>query len=402
MKLISLGDVNFKLIYILIGGLAKLVAELILYFFADDIQMNNHPFILGINAALGMILAFIPDLILKYKLKNKISKNDELILLADWRKSKFKKMLKKISIIFLCCFFDFTQKILTFLYSIYIINNLWIFDIVFLGAFSFLILNLKLYNHQYFSCFFMIIFGIILNAINVEYNGNLFYSLLLSFLIEICYNLDIVISKYLMDTLFMTPFQITYIEGIFEFVLNCIFLFIATNKELKEPPLLIDIAKSCKYEEKTYLDNFYAYWNEFKGAEILAFIVQMFSRALFNLFGHIIAKDFTPSHAIFLLMIGEILLAFKDKFDGKKIASLIIILIEIFMLLVFTEIIELNFWGLEYNTKKNIKEREKLLAEMDSKSDDSGDIGTGIQLHELESERTSSRSSLCNECNESF
>ena len=39
---------------------------------------------------------------------------------------------------------------------------------------------------------------------------------------------------------------------------------------------------------------------------------------------------------------------------------------------------------------------------MDSKSDDSGDIGTGIQLHELESERTSSRSSLCNECNESF
>ena len=115
----------------------------------------------------------------------------------------------------------------------------------------------------------------------------------------------------------------------------------------------------------------------------------MFSRGLFNLFGHIIAKDFTPSHIIFLLMIGEIFLVFK-KFEPMKLASLFIILIELFMLLVFTEIIELNFCGLEYNTKKNIKEREKLLAELDSKSDDSGDIGDGIQLKEISEKDNSS------------
>ena len=287
-----------------------------------------------------------------------------------------------LNILFLCCFFDFIQKILTFFYSQYIVNNLWIFDIVFLGAFSWLILGLKLYNHQYLSCLIMIIFGIILNAINVKYNTSLTYSLLLSFLIEICYNLNIVISKYLMDSLFMTPFEITYIEGIFEFVLNFIFISISTNIELNDPPLLIDLAQHCKYDGKIYLDNFYAYWKLFKGLEILAFVVQMISRALFNLFGYIIAKDFTPSHVIFLLMIGEILLAFKEKFDGTKVASLFIILVEIFMLLIFTEIIEINFCGLEYNTKKNIKIREKLLAELDSKSDDSGDIG-GIEIKEI-------------------
>ena len=79
MKLITLGDVNFKLIYILIGGLAKLVAELILYFFEGKIEMNKHPFILGLNASLGMIFAFIPDLILKYRLNIKITKEDEII-----------------------------------------------------------------------------------------------------------------------------------------------------------------------------------------------------------------------------------------------------------------------------------------------------------------------------------
>ena len=120
----------------------------------------------------------------------------------------------------------------------------------------------------------------------------------------------------------------------------------------------------------------------------------MFSRALFNLFGHIIAKDFTPSHVIFLLMIGELFLSFKSDFDGKKIGSLIIILVEVFMLLVFTEIIELNFCNLQYNTMKNIRERviknsnenndkgDLNLMEHDRLSDDSGDIG-GIQLKEL-------------------
>ena len=228
----------------------------------------------------------------------------------------------------------------------------------------------------------MIIFGIILNVINFEYEGNPFYCLILSLVIEIFHNLDLVLSKYLMDSLFMTPFEITYIEGIFAFVLNFIFICISTYNELNNPPLLIDLAEHCKYEGKTYLDNFYAYWNEFKGIEILAFVVQMFSRGLFNLFGHIIAKDFTPSHFIFLLMIGEIVLAFKN-FEPIKIASLFIILIEIFMLLIFTEIIELNFCGLEHNTKKHIKEREKVSSELDSKSDDSGDIGDGIQLKQI-------------------
>ena len=66
-----------------------------------------------------------------------------------------------------------------------------------------------------------------------------------------------------MDSLFMTLFEITYIEGIFTFVLNFIFICISTNNELciftgeklNELPLLIKLAHSCDYEGKTYLDN---------------------------------------------------------------------------------------------------------------------------------------------------
>ena len=118
MKLISLGNVHFKLVYILFGGLAKLVAELILYFFADKIKMNTYPFIMGINAGIGMTLAFIPDLILKCKLGNKITKKDEKILYNNFefnqRKKRISKTQLKIIIIALCCILDYIQKILTF------------------------------------------------------------------------------------------------------------------------------------------------------------------------------------------------------------------------------------------------------------------------------------------------
>ena len=393
MKYISLGDINKKLLFILAGGLSKLIAELILYFYAKDIKMNDHPFILGINANLGMILAFIPDIIVKCSIKKKILKDEKSqnrnYLIIEEKKAKRLKVLKAL-IIALCCILDFLQKILTFLYSQYIINNLWIFDIVFLGSFSYLILGLKLYSHQYLSSLIMIILGIVINAIEVEYNIELIYKLLLSFMIGIFYNLGLVIAKYGMDSLFMTPYEITYYEGIFGIIINIIFLSIATKYELVNPPLIIELAKSCKYKDKTYLDNFYDYWESFHGIEILLFIVEMFSRALFNLFGHIIAKDFTPSHVILLLMLGEVLLSFKTEFTTIKIISFIIILFEIFMLLIFTEIIELNFCGLEYNTKKNIRKRVKNIIDIDLKMDDSGDIGEGLQIKENDGYRNNS------------
>ena len=84
--------------------------------------MNKHSFVLGINASLGMILAFIPDLILKSRLKNKITKEDEIILLGDREKNNFKRKLKKFGILFLCFFFDFTQKLLSFSYDKYVLN----------------------------------------------------------------------------------------------------------------------------------------------------------------------------------------------------------------------------------------------------------------------------------------
>ena len=381
MKYISFGIVNKKLLYILIGGIGKLTASTILFLFKEDIKTNKHSFILGINSGLGMMLAFIPDIILKYKSKKKNTSiiQEKLLLVNDTSSEAskkettfFTKTKLKIIIILACSILDYIQKMLAFMYTKYFINNPWVFDIVFLTLFSYKILGLKLYSHQYLSSLIMIIFGITLNAIHAQYNVSLIYSLLLTAFDEMCYNLAIVLAKYGMDNLFITPYQITYFEGLFCFIVNILSISISTNVETVDAPLVIRLMKSIIYQDKTYVDNFWAYMEEFKYMEIFYFFVQLLGRTIFNLFSHIVTKDFTPIHVIFLLMLGEIVLAFDSKSAGIIIVNLIVIISVIFLLLIFTEIIELHFWGLDRNTKKNISIRQSQLVDDNNKSDDSG------------------------------
>ena len=59
-------------------------------------------------------------------------------------------------------------------------------------------------------------------------------------------------------------------------------------------------------------------------------------------------------------MIGEIGLVFKKDQGWHEIVQFALFCLALFMLLIFTEIIEINACGLEKNTKKNIELRERL------------------------------------------
>ena len=76
---------------------------------------------------------------------------------------------------------------------------------------------------------------------------------------------------------------------------------------------------------------------------------------------------------------GEISLDWKEKSISDALITGGIFIVELFMLLVFCEIIELNFWGLKENTKKNIEERAEA-AVFDENGRDSNLIGEGIEL----------------------
>ena len=384
MNFIKLGECNKKLLYPLLGGIFKIIVNIILYLVPDKAKINKHPFILGMNAGLGMSLAIIPFIYSLKKLKiNNIERINPGKVVDDNNMSNDTKIkCEKYIIIILCSIFDFTQKILVFVFSKDITNNVWIFNIIFLNVFTSMLVNNPIYKHQYLSSGIMVLGGIGLNIINL-YNMKLneLPLLFLSIFIEIIYSLTIVLAKYGMDYRFCSPFEITFYEGIFALIINIIFLLISTYIPLKHNFKYTKLLKLCEDDDgKKYLDNIILYFKDIDFKEVLFFIVVMASRALFNLFSHFTIKHFTSSHVILLLIMGEISLEWGEKSTLDIVSYSIIFIIEFLMLLIFCEIIELNFWGLSDNTRKNIKKRAGEVDFEEFESNESMEIDDGLEL----------------------
>ena len=89
----------------------------------------------------------------------------------------------------------------------------------------------------------------------------------------------------------------------------------------------------------------------------MIFILSMFGRMIFILFGLITIENFTYLHVVLVLIIGESSFLFTEDYDWKIYIKIFFFIILIFFILIFVEILELNLCGLQNNTKKNIIER---------------------------------------------
>ena len=348
-----------------------------LYIFKDYAKYNKHPLIIGFNAGIGMSLSIIPLLIVKTKSrrdkkndKSKVNQTQTLIgtnTASSWgdlsyleKYDKKKLRIQKYLILLACAFLDFAQKFLTFFLKSLIINNIWMFNIIFISIFDYFILRAKLYKHQYISCIIIVLLGIAATVIGLlGETGNIPLKLFLCIGIEIMYSLAIVLAKFLMDYRSCTPYEVTFYEGIFALIVNSILLAIFTNKPITdEDGKLSKLLKLTIYNEKIYIDHFIAAFKDMKVGQAFLFILSALGRLISNLFGHIVVKHYTSSHIILVLILGEIGLAFKEKHEWKEIVQFVLFVIALFILLIFTEIIEINACDLEKNTRKNIQLRE--------------------------------------------
>ena len=328
-----------------------------------------------------MCLAIIPLIYIK-KRSNKTDEdlkiiNRKLIYSYEYYKNYNEKEMRiqKILVILLTSFMEFLQKFLSYSFIHSVDNNIWICNILFFSFFSYIILNTKLYLHQYLSCLVIIIFGLCLNIMTL-YNMTVqqIPQLFLSILIELIYSLNLVVNKHTMEYKFCTPYEICFFEGLFIFIINTFLLIISTIFNISSKSKLTKVFKNEPYHGKIYFDNFFQFYEQIDSHEILIFFVSLINRFIFNLFSLLTIKYFTPSHVVLLLIIGESQFAFEldeEEDSTKLIFTIIIFLIIFFMLLIFTEIIELHFCGLEKNTKRYIMERAALKEDMSIKDEES-------------------------------
>ena len=375
-NIIGFGHINLYMLLIPLGAFFSAAKDIIVTrsekLGKDDPKEpeKQHPVIITINYAFGLCLSFIFFII--YKICNKRHKNTNIYLLdkmlnkANYSGKISKK--EKILWILLGSVLDFFAKLI-FSYNWVKKDDYlcyWQSNILLMSLFSYLLLKTKLYKHHYLSIILLVVFGITHNfiadhftvvSLKENYIGHI-----INFFAEGIFNILYVLYKFFMIKKFIKSYEILFFQGLIESIIGIIMLTITT-----------------KYYPK--LDSFNMYIENIEGKEIFVFISLIFINFVTFVTIFIIIDIFTPFHIFLLNILSGIIIAFFDETFHNKFYIIIIyvafIIISIFMILVFIEIIHLNFCGLSTMTKKNIEYRasiDSILNNENDKEDDDDNI----------------------------
>ena len=385
-KEISFGKTNIFFSLILVGAIlltSLTYVESLTKFFAE---INYHPVIYSMTYSLGLCLSF--SFLIIYKIRNKSVKDNILPHNKDHQISRtftgvsstkthmtFKEkflwilltsVINYIAYIFFCIYWMNETNFL----------NCWGITIIFMSLFSNLILKIKLYRHHYLSIIVVVLLGfsynIAMDKFSKENMKKNYDCYLVQFMTECLISLMNVMYKYLVETKYILSYEILLIEGLIEFVLGIITLIITTSAGI--------------------VDNFWDFIDEVDSHEIAILIIITLIQFLLYTTEIIIIVKFSPFHVLLINILRDYILFFVF-FDTKNLAASIYVVfaicICIFMILVFIEIIELNFFGLSTMTKKNIILRSKKES-IDVGSFHKDDIVVNIQGYTLNFEEDKS------------
>ena len=389
-RVITCGKINKKIILIIVGGL---VYSLHLYIESESEifggNTNEFPVIYTMMYSICLCLSFSLLLIFNVyskKKKDKITssliedKGNIIFEKNDTIKKKIISWKEKLLWIFLVSIIDYIAYLFS---SIYWLDNGNYVDtlqtnIIFMSIFAYLILKLKLHKHHYLCISVIIIrsiaYTIIFNVYKKDPSKkNDIVPYIVSFVTEIVFSLTYVMSKYFMLIKYIHPFEIMFFEGIFELFFSIMTLIISSS-----------IGK---------LDNISHFLEKFKYMEVFILISWIIVNFIYHAILFKVIDIFSPFYIHISILISEFL-SFFFKLDGLSIGQLIFYIISFivcpFMILVFLEIIELNFCGLSEMTAKNIELRA-LLDSANNDENDGGKISIGADEYSIELERKSQK-----------
>lgn len=232
-------------------------------------------------------------------------------------------------------------------------------EVILLIIFSYNFLGLKIHSHQVFS--FIIIFicltTFFLESLFYEEEGIVIKFLIEDianyFLVQLVYCLSDVLGKKYLNTYLDSPYLLLFKMGIVGIVPIIIY------------GIIIEFLNVDNEDHKIF--------SCFKTIFFPFYLIDLIFTILYEIGIWLTIYYFSPCHYIVFEMISdfiEVLLTIFIKNDQnkgfdesynivQKITFYVLYPILIFIVLVFNEVIILNFWGLSYNTKAKIREREK-------------------------------------------
>ena len=271
------------------------------------------------------------------------------------KKINKKKRIKGIIYLMILC----AIGILSYLYTLFFEDSKYkltkkslgiLFEIVFFVLLSFLFLKQKLYKHNFICLVSISVSLLIMFIISVFYMESQYIleSILYYIGYTFVFSLYDVFGKKYMNDIYKTPYYMMFEIGIVISILLIIYDLFAyyLNKDIGG--IITGFQNNI-----TSAGNFFA------------FVLHIIVTFIWNLGIWLTIYNFTPCHYFISEYITEYIKYWTDKKkfpnDFYSTSNIIIIsflyFINFFFFLVFNEVIILNFWNLDYNTKKRIRER---------------------------------------------
>ena len=260
--------------------------------------------------------------------------------------------------IILLGFVDFLQSFCMFYGNDIYENNyqlyFWSAYILFLSIFQKFLLKNRLYRHQIvsFIIFFLldILYTILItNDKEIEYDP---YQLFFLFISNFCFSFEIVFEKKLIEKRFISIYKLCSLLGLSTFFYNLIVSILTSiiSRNISEDSKL----KKYFFRYSEYFDKVKEKNNYF--GEIFFILLFIIFNGLYNIFLLVTIKNLSPNHALITQIILALYLTVINKITEGKITAISFILSIVFhvlcfiTLLIFIEIIQLNFCGINKDT----------------------------------------------------
>ena len=234
-------------------------------------------------------------------------------------------------------------------------------EMILLTIVSIFLLKYKYYNHHFISIAAFTIFGTISDIILNYYPHMAKYGLLINTFEFLRIFADVIYyyyQKYMMEILFYPYWKISFCIGIcVSFTATLLLIYVLTdpdNADSKIPTIA----------------DFYLYFTEVHpgliiGKQLIIIVLYLisFSLTMLNIY------YFNPNYILISYHIAKVFNNIIDLIKGEpeKLYSLIFFVLQFLSLMIYLEIIELNFCKMNENTKRNINLRG--LLDMDGESD---------------------------------
>ena len=396
MKFISFGKINSKFfLYLLFFVIVAIFLDWISNYLPKQKDKIKNVILNILINFFGFVFFGIPEYIIKkkyYSRKNadtKINNNKLVYIYNNPNKKNYKNLIILIILITLDYEYLNSNNIFVIKYPQYFKFVFGEYFNVILILYFYLIYRIihktTFYKHQYLSLVILITLGFIRCSIQLFYFDGirfdfpvdlLYFSYL--FIHSIPLSLKFYVPDYFVRNKYYSILFILCITGAIFTICSIILLSIFLNINIEESSIF----------------SIFLIKDEIPSTFII--VVYLFRSILYALYYFFLMKtinDFSIFHIIILLFfeefISNILGVSEDLDIGKLIFIIISFPFEILIIFVFVEIIELNFWGLNLNLKRNIINRERdeinLLNEISDKESDTNSNSENNSSIELSS-----------------